>query len=111
MWVVVASQTDVGRERNQRGKVRQLRSESLIPATTAAEISVFRFVSMRGARIWSQLLKSMKEKENQLRKVHGFSGGFSMFSGDRAIVGEVNGVHLHSLVNIYVLVYLVCVFV
>jgi hypothetical protein len=33
-----------------------------------------------------------------------------MFSGDRAIVGEVNGIHLHSLVNLYVLVYLVCVF-
>ena len=34
-----------------------------------------------------------------------------IFSGDQAIVGEVNGIHLNSLVDIYVLVYLVCVFV
>ena len=34
-----------------------------------------------------------------------------IFSGDQAIVGEVNGIHLHSPVDIYVLVYLVCVFV
>jgi hypothetical protein len=33
-----------------------------------------------------------------------------IFSGDQAIVGEVNGIHLHSLVDLYMLVSFVFVF-
>jgi hypothetical protein len=47
-WVVVASQADVGGERNGREKVQQRRWKFLVLVTTAAETYGFDFVSMRG---------------------------------------------------------------
>ena len=107
---IVASQVDAGRERNGREKVRQLRSCFPIPAMTVAEIGAFSFVSMRKEQIWFYFLKSMKGEGESNKKSSWVFWWVFMFSGDQAIVGEVNGIYLHSLVDLYVLVYFVFIF-